>query len=434
MTFDVAGTTLHRAAHPGPLPRQHLPARPGARHRLHRRHAVLRRAGRDRPVLQRPPDDPRVDPRPAADAARRHRRPHRARRRHHDRGRGRQHRLNRATAVQTYFRHPPAAPRETSMRLELPPLPTTVVGSLPQPDWLIDRDRLGHQFPPRVRAAELWRIPPESPGRGAGRRHPGHHPRAGGGRAGHPRPTARSAGSPTPTTSPRRWTASTSTTPARCATARAMRHPGAARHRRRSAGPARSRSTTCGSSARTPTGRSRSPCPGRSRWPSRRRTTTTPTTGPWRWPTPTSSGEEIADLFAAGADIVQLDEPWLQARPEVARRYGVEALNRALDGAAGPVHVHLCFGYAAMVADRPDGYSFLPELADTPAGHDLGGDRPVAPGPGDAAAAARQGHRTRRARPVDTRGRDAGARSPTGCAGRWTTSTSTSWCSPATAA
>jgi 5-methyltetrahydropteroyltriglutamate--homocysteine methyltransferase len=62
-----------------------------------------------------------------------------------------------------------------------------------------------------------------------------------------------------------------------------------------------------------------------------------------------------------------LDEPWLQARPDVARRYGAEALTRALEGAAGTVHVHLCFGYAAMVSERPEGYSFLPELADTPA-------------------------------------------------------------------
>jgi 5-methyltetrahydropteroyltriglutamate--homocysteine methyltransferase len=74
--------------------------------------------------------------------------------------------------------------------------------------------------------------------------------------------------------------------------------------------------------------------------------------------------QEIADLFAAGADIVQIDEPYLQARPEEARRYGVEALNRALDGAAGTTAVHLCFGYAAIVHDRPEGYSFLPELAD----------------------------------------------------------------------
>jgi 5-methyltetrahydropteroyltriglutamate--homocysteine methyltransferase len=76
--------------------------------------------------------------------------------------------------------------------------------------------------------------------------------------------------------------------------------------------------------------------------------------------------EEIADLFAAGAEVVQIDEPWLQARPEVARRYGAEAVTRAVEGAAGPVHLHLCFGYAAMVAERPEGYSFLPELADTP--------------------------------------------------------------------
>jgi 5-methyltetrahydropteroyltriglutamate--homocysteine methyltransferase len=73
--------------------------------------------------------------------------------------------------------------------------------------------------------------------------------------------------------------------------------------------------------------------------------------------------EEVKDLFAAGADIVQLDEPYLQARPEEARRYGVAALNRALDGVTGTTAVHLCFGYAAIIHDRPSGYSFLPELA-----------------------------------------------------------------------
>jgi 5-methyltetrahydropteroyltriglutamate--homocysteine methyltransferase len=74
-------------------------------------------------------------------------------------------------------------------------------------------------------------------------------------------------------------------------------------------------------------------------------------------------GEEVRDLFAAGADIVQLDEPYLQARPDEARRYGVKAINRALEGAAGTTAVHLCFGYPAFVQDRPSGYSFLPELA-----------------------------------------------------------------------
>jgi 5-methyltetrahydropteroyltriglutamate--homocysteine methyltransferase len=73
--------------------------------------------------------------------------------------------------------------------------------------------------------------------------------------------------------------------------------------------------------------------------------------------------EEIRDLFAAGADIVQIDEPYMQARPEEARRYGLKALNRALEGVAGPTAVHICFGYAAIVHERPSGYSFLPELA-----------------------------------------------------------------------
>jgi 5-methyltetrahydropteroyltriglutamate--homocysteine methyltransferase len=74
---------------------------------------------------------------------------------------------------------------------------------------------------------------------------------------------------------------------------------------------------------------------------------------------------EIKDLFAAGADIVQIDEPYMQARPEKARRYGVKALNRALDGVTGTTAVHICFGYAAIIHERPSGYSFLPELEGT---------------------------------------------------------------------
>jgi 5-methyltetrahydropteroyltriglutamate--homocysteine methyltransferase len=71
---------------------------------------------------------------------------------------------------------------------------------------------------------------------------------------------------------------------------------------------------------------------------------------------------EIKDLFAAGADIVQVDEPWMQSRPQPARSYGLEALNAALDGAGGTTAVHICFGYAAVVKDKPSGYSFLSEL------------------------------------------------------------------------
>ncbi len=78
---------------------------------------------------------------------------------------------------------------------------------------------------------------------------------------------------------------------------------------------------------------------------------------------------ELHDLFAAGADLVQIDEPYMQARPEAAREYGIEALNRALEGATGPTCVHLCFGYAAIVHERPPAYSFLPELAQTSCDH-----------------------------------------------------------------
>ena len=73
--------------------------------------------------------------------------------------------------------------------------------------------------------------------------------------------------------------------------------------------------------------------------------------------------EEIRDLFAAGADIVQLDEPYMQARPNEARAYGLKALNHALEGIEGITAVHICFGYAAIIHERPSGYSFLPELA-----------------------------------------------------------------------
>jgi 5-methyltetrahydropteroyltriglutamate--homocysteine methyltransferase len=72
---------------------------------------------------------------------------------------------------------------------------------------------------------------------------------------------------------------------------------------------------------------------------------------------------EIKDLHSAGADIVQIDEPYLQARPDAARAYGLAAVQRALEGVTGTTAVHLCFGYAAIIHERPEGYSFLPELA-----------------------------------------------------------------------
>ena len=73
---------------------------------------------------------------------------------------------------------------------------------------------------------------------------------------------------------------------------------------------------------------------------------------------------ELHDIKKTGIDVVQLDEPWLQARPEEAARYGVKVVNRALEGVPGVTVVHLCFGYAHAVSNKPTGYSFLPQLAD----------------------------------------------------------------------
>jgi len=74
--------------------------------------------------------------------------------------------------------------------------------------------------------------------------------------------------------------------------------------------------------------------------------------------------EEVRDLFAAGADVVQIDEPWLQSKPDEAREYAVEAINRAMEGVEGTTALHTCFGYAHVVKDKPAGYTFLSELND----------------------------------------------------------------------
>ena len=129
---------------------------------------------------------------------------------------------------------------------------------------------------------------------------------------------------------------------------------------------------------------------------------------------------EIKDLFAAGADIVQIDEPWMQQHPADARRYGLKALDRALDGVTGTVAVHLCFGYAALVHDKPSGYSFLPELENSKAQQ----VSIEAAQPGldcrDSAGAAVEDHHPRRDRPRRHEGGDAGRPSPAASAARST--------------
>jgi 5-methyltetrahydropteroyltriglutamate--homocysteine methyltransferase len=251
------------------------------------------------------------------------------------------------------------------MPVPLSLLPTMIVGSLPQPDWLIDRERLGHQFPPRVRAAELWRIPAEFLQEAqddatllALR-------------------AQEEAGLDVVTDGEIRRE-SYSNHFATALDGLDLDHPGTVRNRSgidipvpRVTGEIRRRGPVQVDEVRFLRAHTDRPIK-----------ITVP--GPFTMAQQAQNDhyaddrglalayadvvrEEIADLFAAGADIVQIDEPWLQARPEVARRYGAEAVTRAVTDAAGPVHVHLCFGYAAMVADRPEGYSFLAELADTPA-------------------------------------------------------------------
>ena len=250
------------------------------------------------------------------------------------------------------------------MRVSLPSLPTTVVGSLPQPGWLIDRDRLAHQFPPRVRARELWRVAPDLldeaqddatllvvraqeaagldlVGDGEQRResYSNHFATAlDGVDVDTPGTVLNRSGTPIPV----------------------PRVVGEIRRR----GPIQARDVRF---LRAATDRDvKITLPGPFTMAQQAQDEHYGDDRALALAYADVVREEIADLFAAGADVVQIDEPWLQARPEVARRYGAEAVTRAVEGAAGPVHLHLCFGYAAMVAERPEGYSFLPELADTP--------------------------------------------------------------------
>jgi 5-methyltetrahydropteroyltriglutamate--homocysteine methyltransferase len=243
----------------------------------------------------------------------------------------------------------------------LPILPTSLVGSYAQPDWLIDRGKLAGRFPPRVRAKELWRVPEayleqaqddatvlairaqEQAGLdiitdGEMRResYSNHFATALDGvdidnpgtaldRSGHPNPVPRITG------------------PDHAA-------PPGRRPRRA-----------------VPEGEYPSPRQDDRPW-----SVHDVAAGPERpLPRPGSAAlgyaaavnAEIKDLHAAGADLVQIDEPYMQARPDAAREYGLAALNAALDGVTGTTAVHICFGYAAIIHDRPAGYSFLPELA-----------------------------------------------------------------------
>ncbi len=239
--------------------------------------------------------------------------------------------------------------------------PTTLVGSFPQPDWLIDRGKLAGRFPPRVRVRELWRVPEpyleeaqndatvlaikaqEEVGLdivtdGEIRRESYSnrfatalegvdidHPGTALDRSGHPNPVPRIVG-------------------------RIRRkHPVEVddleflkRHTRRTV---------------------KMTVPGPFTMLQQAQNDYYASEEAAAMDYAQAVNEEIHDLFAAGADVVQIDEPYMQARPEKARQYGLAALNRALEGVTGPTAVHICFGYAAIIHQRPSGYSFLPELA-----------------------------------------------------------------------
>jgi len=239
--------------------------------------------------------------------------------------------------------------------------PTTLVGSYPQPEWLIDREKLGKRFPPRLRAKELWRIPEpwlaqaqddatilairdqEEAGLdiitdGEIRRESYSNrfatalegvdidrPGEGLDRSGHPILLPRIAGKVR------------------------RKHPVQVKDveflKRHTKKPVKIT------------------VPGPFTMSEQAKNDYYKTGEEAALDYAVAVNEEIRDLFAAGADIVQVDEPWMQARPEKARQYGLKALNRALEGVRGTTAVHICFGYAAVIHQKPSGYSFLPEFA-----------------------------------------------------------------------
>ena len=240
--------------------------------------------------------------------------------------------------------------------------PTTLVGSYPQPEWLIDRKRLAGRFPPRVRARELWRVPEQyleeaqddativaikaqedagidivTDGEIRRESYSNHFATALDGvdldnpgtaldRSGHPNPVPRVIG------------------PIRRRHAVGIRDLAFLR-----------RHTTRQIKFTVPGPFTMAQQAQIDYYGGDRRLAALDYAA--------AVNEEIRDLFSAGADVVQIDEPYMQARPADAKAFGIEVLGRALEGVVGQTAVHICFGYAAIIHERPRGYSFLPEFA-----------------------------------------------------------------------
>jgi len=245
--------------------------------------------------------------------------------------------------------------------MPLPLLPTTLVGSYAQPDWLLDRKNLAGRFPPRVRARELWRVAPEFLDQaqddatilaihdqeragldvitdGEMRRESYSNrfatalegvdidnPGTALDRSGHPNPVPRITGKVR------------------------RKHPVEVDDVK---------------FLRANTDRTiKITVPGPFTMSQQAQNDFYKDEVEMALDYAAAVNAEIKDLFAAGADIVQIDEPYMQARPEKARKFGLKAFNAALDGVKGTTAVHICFGYAAVIHVRPEGYSFLPEFA-----------------------------------------------------------------------
>jgi 5-methyltetrahydropteroyltriglutamate--homocysteine methyltransferase len=248
--------------------------------------------------------------------------------------------------------------------LTIPLLPTSLVGSYAQPDWLIDRARLAGRFPPRVRARELWRVPPEwleeaqddatvlairdqeragldivTDGEMRRESYSNRFATALDGvdidnpgtaldRSGHPNPVPRVVGEIR------------------------RKHPVQLRDLE---------------VLKANTDRAvKMTVPGPFTMSQQAQNDFYESDESMALGYAAAVNEEIKDLHAAGADVVQIDEPYMQARPEKARAFGLSAVARALDGVTGTTALHICFGYAAIIHERPSGYSFLPELAAAP--------------------------------------------------------------------
>ena len=243
----------------------------------------------------------------------------------------------------------------------LPPIPTTLVGSFPQPDWLIDRDRLLSNLPPRVRAKELWRVP--EPFLAAAQDDA---------TALAIRDLERVGLDILTDGEIRRESYSN-----RFATALEgmdIDHPEMVLGRTgkknpvpRVVGPVRRRRPVEVEDARFLRAQTdrvvKITLPGPFTMSQQAFNEHYPDARGLALDLAAAVNEEVHDLFAAGADVVQLDEPWLQARAEAAREYAIEVIDRALEGVTGTTALHTCFGYAHLVTERPPGYAFLDELS-----------------------------------------------------------------------